>query len=247
VVVEEPLAGGNMGPVTRVGDEVRRTAGPWTSNVHRLLRLCLDAGVDGVPRPLGLTGDGRERLSFVPGVVPVYPLPAWLWAESVLDDAAALLRRLHEASVPLAQVRDGWRSPVREPAEVVCHNDFAPYNLVFTDGRLTGVIDFDYCSPGPRVWDLAYLAYRLVPLTGWVDPDEPAEEAVRAARFARLVTAYDPALTTSVLLPVVVERLRALADFSDVASERLANPALLEHARGYRADADRLQSGRLAP
>ena len=156
---EQPLAGGNMGPVSRRGDEVLRTAGPWTPNVHRLLQLCADSGIEEIPRPLGYTEDGRERLSYLPGTVPAYPMPEWVWTSEVLDDAAHLLRRLHDASLPLAAVPDGWRSPVRQPAEVVCHNDFAPYNLVFDDGRLVGVIDFDYCSPGPRLWDLAYLAY----------------------------------------------------------------------------------------
>ena len=66
-----------------------------------------------------------------------------------------------------------WQSPTREPAEVVCHNDFAPYNTVFRDRRLTGVIDWDMASPGPRVRDLSYLAYRLVPLTASENPDGP--------------------------------------------------------------------------
>ncbi|MGC3995027.1 MAG: aminoglycoside phosphotransferase family protein [Propionicimonas sp.] len=239
---EQPLAGGNMGPVTRLGDEVRRVAGPWTPNVHRLLELYASAGIAGTPRPLGFTDDGRERLSFVAGVVPAYPMPAWVWSAEVLDDAARLLRRLHDASLPLAGVRDGWRAPVREPAEVVCHNDFAPYNLVFVHGRLAGVIDFDYATPGPRAWDLSYLAYRLVPLTGWTDPAEPPGEA-RRERLERLLATYGSPLSADDLLPVVVERLHALADFSDEASVRLANPELAEHARGYRDDAARITSG----
>ena len=184
--VEEPLAGGNMGPVSRRGDEVLRTAGPWTANVHRLLQLCADSGIEGIPRPLGYTEDGRERLSYLPGTVPAYPMPDWVWTEQVLDDAAHLLRSLHDASVPLAGVTDGWRSPVRQPAEVVCHNDFAPYNLVFDDGRLVGVIDFDYCSPGSRIWDLAYLAYRIAPL-GALARFTGSE---RAARLQRLLDTY---------------------------------------------------------
>lgn len=51
-----------------------------------------------------------------------------------------------------------WQSPTREPAKVVCHNDFAPYNTDFRDRRLTGVIDWDMASPDPRVRDLSYLA-----------------------------------------------------------------------------------------
>lgn len=242
---EEPLAGGNMGPVSRRGDEVLRVAGPWTPNVHRLLDAYAASGVVGTPRALGYTDDGRERLSFVPGEVPAYPMPEWVWGEQVLADAARLLRRLHDASPGLVSVRDGWRSPVREPVEVVCHNDFALYNLVFTDGRLTGVIDFDYCSPGPRIWDVAYLAYTLVPLNGALEAGAfTASE--RAARLERLVEAYGGDLTASDVVPVVVDRLRDLADFSDRAAVQLANPDLHRHATGYRADAARLASGLLS-
>ena len=48
-----------------------------------------------------------------------------------------------------------WQTPAHKPPEVICHNDFAPDNMVF-DGRrrLVGVIDGDTASPGPRVWDL---------------------------------------------------------------------------------------------
>ena len=53
VDAEQPLDGGNMGTVSRLGDEVRRPAGEWTANVHRLLQCYAAAGIDGVPRPLG--------------------------------------------------------------------------------------------------------------------------------------------------------------------------------------------------
>mgnify|MGYP001765068294 CR=1 FL=1 len=76
---ESPLAGGNMGTVTRLGDEIRRPAGPWTANVHRLLRRYEEAGIDETPRPLGFTADGRERLSFLPGSAANDPAPPWLW------------------------------------------------------------------------------------------------------------------------------------------------------------------------
>jgi hypothetical protein len=56
--------------VVRVGDTVRRAAGPWTPAVHALLRHLRDAGFSGAPLPLGVDGDGREVLTFVPGAVP---------------------------------------------------------------------------------------------------------------------------------------------------------------------------------
>ncbi|MGV8908163.1 MAG: phosphotransferase [Propionicimonas sp.] len=243
---EKPLAGGNMGPVSRRGDEVLRTAGPWTANVHRLLGLYDRAGVTGTPRPLGFTDDGRERLSFLPGTVPAYPMPDWVWDEAVLDDAAHLLRRLHDASRPLAGIAEGWRSPVRVPAEVVCHNDFAPYNLVFDNGWLTGVIDFDYCSPGPRIWDLAYLGYTLVPLTGALGVG-PFTAGERADRLVRLLAAYGSSASVEELVSTLVVRLRDLADFSDRACVELGNPELARHASGYREDAARVAAGSLVP
>lgn len=245
-LTEVPLAGGNMGRVSRRGAEVLRPAGPWTPMVHRLLEAYAGAGIAGTPRPLGHTEDGRERLGFLPGTVPNYPLPGWVWAESVLVDAAGLLRRLHDASASLSHLREGWRSAVHEPAEVVCHNDFAVYNLVFEGGRLTGVIDFDHCSPGPRLWDLAYLAYTVVPLTGALDSG-PFSADERAGRVGRLLAAYGSAASPQDLVSTLVERLRDLADFSDRAAVELSNPDLHRHATGYRADAARLAEGRLAP
>src|SRR5260221_6573384 len=60
---EIPLAGGNMSSgVVRVGDTVRRPAGPWTPAVHALLAHLHAVGFDGAPRPLGVDERGREVL-----------------------------------------------------------------------------------------------------------------------------------------------------------------------------------------
>jgi hypothetical protein len=66
--------------------------------------------------------------------------------------------------VPTEEPLAVWYFPPREPVEVVCHGDLAPYNCVFDGDRLVGVIDFDTAHPGPRLWDVAGGAYRLVPL-----------------------------------------------------------------------------------
>src|SRR5260370_11602968 len=50
---KETLTGGNMaGEVLRVGDTVRRRAGPWTQAVHQLLRHLEQVDFQGAPRAL---------------------------------------------------------------------------------------------------------------------------------------------------------------------------------------------------
>lgn len=238
----EVLAGGNMGQVLRVGGTVVREAGDWTPAVHGLLDHLERRGVAGVPRVRGRTDDGREVLSFVPGTVPAYPMPAWVWSPTALATSAILLRRVHDATSD-ADRRGPWRSETHEPAEVLCHNDFAPYNLVFDDGgQAVGVIDWDYASPGPRIWDLAHLAYRIVPITtrdegGGFTPGQ------RAARLDILLRAYGSAATPEQVASVVRRRLLELADFSEARAVELGKPELRDHAAQYRRDARALDPG----
>jgi thiamine kinase-like enzyme len=169
---EEKLSGGNMSAVSRVGNTVRRAAGPWTPRVHQLLEHLRAKGIQEVPTPLGFDAQGREILTFIPGLVGNDPIPAYLRADEVLRAAARLLRRIHDATEDVAQTwLSGWQSPTREPVEVICHGDFAPYNCVFDQNKLVGVIDFDNAHPGNREWDLAYALYRFAPITDPSNPD----------------------------------------------------------------------------
>jgi aminoglycoside phosphotransferase (APT) family kinase protein len=154
-------------------------------------------------------------LSHLPGDVPAYPMSEWVWAERVIPAAATLLRRLHDATAGFERPGAVWRLPAHEPAEVVCHNDFAPYNLVFRDRVPVAVIDFDTASPGPRAWDVAYLAYRLVPLTAPANPDAPAtSEAERDRRLERLCATYGAGVTPDDVLALVPARLDELRAFT---------------------------------
>jgi Ser/Thr protein kinase RdoA (MazF antagonist) len=225
--------------VTRVGDTVRREAGPWTDTVHALLRHVRARGLVEAPAPLGRDAEGREVVAFVPGEVHHYPMPLWMWDDDVLVAAARLLRRLHDATAgfaPPGGARARWRVPAHEPAEVVCHNDFAPYNLVFRGRALAGVIDFDTASPGPRAWDLAYLAYRLVPLTAPDNPDAPATpEPDRARRTALLAATYGPPATADAVLAILPARLDELRAFT--LARAGGSRELHAHAALYAADA----------
>jgi hypothetical protein len=224
---------------------VRRAAGPWTDTVHALLRHVRARGVTEVPEPLGRDDRGREVLSFVAGDVHHYPMPGWMWDDAVLVAAGALLRRYHDATVDFRPLDPCWRLPAHEPAEVVCHNDFAPYNLVFRGRTLAGAIDFDTASPGPRAWDLAYLAYRLVPLTAPGNPDAPATpEPERDRRLALLCASYGPPADDAAVAAAVPKRLEELRAFTLARLDEGGPPALREHAGLYEADARYMRARR---
>ncbi|BDZ48277.1 phosphotransferase [Frondihabitans sucicola] len=236
------LPGGNMNAVERSGDTVLRTAGPWTPTVHRYLDHLALAGIDWAPRPVGIEA-GRERLTFVDGDVPLYPLPAWVWADSVLVEAARRLRALHDASVGFALDGAVWQSPAKIPAEVICHNDFAPHNLAFADAVFVGAIDFDQCSPGPRLWDIAYLATRIAPLTEATPDGAPSMDDARR-RVDLLLTSYGSDASWNDVLRVAIIRLVDLAELSVRKSVELGKPHLRDDAAAYERDAEFLRGFR---
>jgi hypothetical protein len=247
---EVVLAGGNMTRVVRVGDTVRRAAGPWTLTVHALLRHLRASGFAQVPEPLGIDDQGREVLSLLPGSVATYPLPGFVLSDETLATVARTLRAYHDASAGfVAPAGAVWRWPAGEPAEVVCHNDFAPYNLMFEGTRLTGVIDFDVASPGPRVRDMGYTAYRFVPLTDPGNPDVPYPGAGEQERRLELFcSAYgQPAIGPGDVVHSAAAKLRELVAFivSGAAAGDPAQQAVL--ARGdtliYERDIAYLESG----
>ena len=234
----EILTGGNMNAVERDGDTVLRVAGPWTPTVHRYLDYLRRAGVTWAPAPLAIEG-GRERLSFIDADVPQYPLTDWIWAESVLVEGAARLRELHDASIGFGLDGAVWQSPAKVPSEVVCHNDFAPHNLAFTDGVLVGAIDFDMCSPGPRLWDLAYFATRAVPLTADTPPGAPGPELARH-RVDVILRSYGSSATWNDVMRLAIVRLLDLAEMSRAKAAELGKPHLADDALGYERDAAHL-------
>lgn len=242
---EEPLSGGNMTDVVRVGDTVRRAAGPWTPAVHRLLDRLHERGIAWAPRAHGLDARGREILDHLPGTPLAYPMPAWVWTDELLLDAAGKLRELHDATAGMSLPDAVWQLPAHEPPEVICHNDFAPYNFVCDDAhRIAGVIDWDTAAPGPRVWDLAYLAYRLCPLTAPENPDGRPGDSVReqSRRLALLLAAYGGGVERAELVDTVVRRLEELAAFTSERASATGRADLREHVALYRRDAGHVRS-----
>jgi hypothetical protein len=213
---ETVLAGGNMTEVVAVGDTVRRTRGPWTPMVHALLRHVRASGFGLAPEPLGIDERGREILSRLPGRAGTYPLDDVVLSESMLVTVARTLRAYHDATVGFAPLPGAvWHWPAHEPAEVVCHNDVAPYNLLFDGGRITGVVDYDMAAPGPRVRDIGYAAYRFAPLTDPRNPDVRFRGVPDQARRLRaFCAAYgDPGIAPADVVAAAATKLRELVAF----------------------------------
>lgn len=161
------LSGGNTsGRVVRIGDTVRRQMTESSDTVHGLLLHLERVGFSDCPRFLGIDEESREVLSYIDGNLEV---PKTLWdSGETLVASAHLLRSLHDATASyVATGTENWAliHPDEGRHEVICHNDFAPYNFVFDGAVPVAVVDFDLAGPGPRLWDVAYAAYWMTPLS----------------------------------------------------------------------------------
>jgi hypothetical protein len=213
---EEVLAGGNMSGAVRRGDVVLKPTQPQSETIQRLVAHVRAQGVPWAAEPLGIEG-GNDLWRFIPGEVS-HDDPHDGYSLEVVADVARRLREWHDATATYPRsAADVWWWPGKVPDEVICHVDFAPYNHVFADGRFVGAIDFDICYPGPRLWDLAYTAYRYVPLVPSEDAGRVADRLARLDAFLAAYGSADPALVYSraQLLGYVVPRLIAMADWCD--------------------------------
>jgi hypothetical protein len=178
--------------VYRVGDTVRRATGAWTPAVHALLRHLERAGFQGAPRVLGIDDGGREILSYMEGSVPYAPtIPREIWSDGALSAAARLVRRYHDAAASFHAPDDArWRFCPGAPqgGDIICHNDLAPWNTVYRGGLPGAFIDWDFAAPAPRLWDVAYAAWRFVPLyyNGVPGTEEEDADVHDCARRLRL-------------------------------------------------------------
>ncbi|MFC7624876.1 phosphotransferase [Microlunatus sp. GCM10028923] len=178
--IEEPLTGGNASAeVVRVGSTVRKPWLPTTPSVHGYVTHLIAAGID-APRPLGRDDRGRQILEYVDGTL-AQTLPRF--GPDDLRRVGALVRAIHDASTHYPVDHTGWDVLLPAPdADLICHNDLAPWNLVV--GERWVFIDFDGAGPSTRLWDLAYAAQSFAGL----NPDELDGAADRLTAF---ITGYD--------------------------------------------------------
>ena len=192
---DEHLDGGvaNAGRVVRRGDCVLRPSNPHSATVHRFLRALRASGFRGASFPVGIEPDGRERLLYIEGEVPVPPFAAWAQSDEVLVSITRLMRTFHDAARVVGVVGEDWSHELADPAggPIVCHNDVCPENVVLRDGEAIGLLDFDFAAPGRPSHDLAAFARMCVP----VDDDRSAERlgwgpADRPARLRLVADTY---------------------------------------------------------
>ncbi|MBA3236986.1 MAG: aminoglycoside phosphotransferase family protein [Parachlamydiaceae bacterium] len=205
-----------MDNVIRIGNTIHRKTGIWAQQIHKFLRYLHDQGFHSVPEPFGFDKEGREILSFVEGVTFDYPLSEKARSMSVLLSSAKLLRAYHDVSVNFLNLdtSNNWMFPSREPQEVICHNDFAHYNIVFQEEQAIGIIDFDTAHPGPRKWDIAYALYRFAPFTSKDNEDGFGNIEDQTSRARLFCQTYGlPKEDRAEIANLMIERLQALIDF----------------------------------
>jgi thiamine kinase-like enzyme len=151
--------------------------------------------------------------------------------EATLIAAGRLLRRYHDAVTNFVVPTDArWTFIAPGRHELICHNDWAPYNALFSAHEPVIMLDWDSSGPGTRVWDVAIAAYQWVPL--YPELDRVSHRSVlpigqRAARLATFCRAYgdvSPAQAIDMLLeqlPVFAEQIQRWADSGDIGFAKL--------------------------
>jgi Ser/Thr protein kinase RdoA (MazF antagonist) len=153
------------------------------------------AGFDAAPRWLGVDEQGRDVLTWIEGETfadrsrlhPYIgdPPDRIEFSDEQVAAAFRLLRRYHDAF----------------GAELLCHGDFGPWNLVWRDGLPVAIVDFDDAHPGEAPEDVAY-ALRTFASYGLARAE--AVELVRRTRLA--LAAYGAELDVASLLAEEYDR-----------------------------------------
>jgi aminoglycoside phosphotransferase (APT) family kinase protein len=138
--------------------------------------------------------------------------------------AAHLLRRYHDVVARFAPPLGArWRLVSPKPHELICHNDWSPWNALYRDGQFALTLDWDLAGPGPRLWDVANAAYCWVPLIAAATAIPDLDERTRRLRtFAEAYGLHD----RSGLISAMRARLIYVGEFIDEQA-RLGDPGMM--------------------
>lgn len=103
-----------------------------------------------------------------PDAAKTHPVDSWTPPDAVPDgvlDRPTVERMLAILEPHLPEARASARRSYK-------HADFHPGNLLWSRGRLTGVVDWAFAQPGYRAWELSYLRTELALLSSIETADQ---------------------------------------------------------------------------
>lgn len=212
--MEENLSGGQSGvAVVKVKNTVRRELGKNSKFVHKLLQFLEKTNFAFAPKFLGVDEKGREILTYIEGEISH---GGFKWKDTTLVQIVQLLRKFHDITAG---------SELAGSSEVVCHNDFAPWNVVMKDEIPAGIIDFDGASPGKRIDDIAYTLWTFL---GLGDESKTQEYLEQIGKLVVVYGDFDTQSFVSALLKhqastLAMRRHRAVNDTTEEARDFSAN------------------------
>jgi len=98
---------------------------------------------------------GREVLTFLPGEPARRLWPPVRRTDDGLGAVAQLICRFHDIVEKFeSPAGASSRSDFSDlgPRCIVCHHHLGPWNVLFTDDRPTGIIDWDFAGPAPMLF-----------------------------------------------------------------------------------------------
>ncbi len=198
-------------PVVRMGESVLHPRQAWSVSTHALLGHLREVGFTEAPVP-GPLGADYDELRFIPGVSGDEACTL-VSSDAAVAAVAELLRRYHDAVADWQpDVPPVWfdgQVGVGGPDQLVVHGDPGPWNLVWRDGRLVGLIDWEYATVGTRRTDIAYAIHYLAPFRNrsyWSGVLGMSAKPRRRHRMAVFAEAYGIALDEQLVDDVIASQ-----------------------------------------
>jgi len=213
----------NCGSLTEVwtnGELVKRPLRPWSASVHQVLRHLELHAVNLVPRFVSVE-ESYEILTYLHGRAVRRPWPRTVQSVDWMVQIGRWLRTFHEATRGFHLTDDvffvwGSREPNRE--QIVTHGDLGPWNMLESEGELTGIIDWDLSRFGYDLDDLTEVAFELSPLRINRDMllNDPKDDEI----YARLVALchgygmYEPKDLIQNVEPLIESRIQEITELA---------------------------------